>query len=461
MFLKKPTVMSKLFIVLLLLLQSSFLSAQNGFTNLFNGKDLSGWKTLGGKATFTVEDGIIVGRTVANTGNTFLVTEKQYGDFILELDIYVEDEEGNSGVQTRSHFDAEANHGEGRVYGRQCEVDPTFRKWSGGIYDEGRRNWLYPMQLNAAAQHAYKKDSYNHYSIECIGNEMKTWVNGIATAYVVDTLDATGFIGLQVHAVSNAANAGKKVYFKNVLIKTTGLKPRPFPANVYVANFLPNTLTTYEKKDGWKLLFDGKTNNGWVRAYQDQFPAKGWIIHNGSITVQSSDGRQAGGGGDIVTKDAYAAFDLSFEFKLSPGANSGVKYFVTLEQVSDSSAIGLEYQLLDDTLHPDAKLGRDGNRTLASLYDIMKAEKTNRFLRPIGAWNFGRLVVYPNQKVEHYLNGVKVLEYIRGSKDFRDLVAISKYKIWKNFGEAYEGRILLQDHGDEVSFRSIKIKTLK
>ena len=131
MFLKKPTVMSKLFIVLLLLLQSSFLSAQNGFTNLFNGNDLSGWKILGGRASFAVEDGIIVGRTVANTGNTFLVTEKQYGDFILELDIYVEDEEGNSGVQTRSHFDAEANHGAVSythldVYKRQALSTKTF-----------------------------------------------------------------------------------------------------------------------------------------------------------------------------------------------------------------------------------------------------------------------------------------------------------------------------------------------
>jgi hypothetical protein len=225
-------------------------------------------------------------------------------------------------------------------------------------------------------------------------------------------------------------------------------------------NNIPNRLTNYEKNSGWKLLFDGHSTKGWVGAYKKTFPEKGWSVSDGILKVEGSAGKESANGGDIVTTDEYKAFDISFDFKLTPGANSGVKYFVTLEENNTGSAIGLEYQVLDDTLHPDAKLGRDGDRTMSSLYDMIKADKQKRFIHPMGHWNTGRIVVYPNNHVEHYLNGVKVLEYERGSQAFRDLVAISKYKVWKNFGEAPQGRILLQDHGNEVSFRSIKIRTL-
>ncbi len=439
---------------------SAFSQESKDWTPLFNGKDLKGWKTAGGAAKFSVSDQTIVGTTVPNTGNTFLVTEKQYGDFQLELEVMIEDTSGNAGVQTRSHIDPKGNKGKGKVYGRQVEVDPSSRKWSGGIYDEGRRDWLYPLELNTAAEDAFRNGEYNKMKIECIGNEMKTWINGKACAYVVDTIDRSGFIALQVHGISNPSNAGKKVFYKNIRIKTSNLTPLPFDRNIYVANFRPNELTSYEKKDGWRLLFDGHSGEGWVSAKDTQsFPTRGWKIANGTFSVEGSTGQESTNGGDIITRELFSVFDLSFEFRLTPGANSGLKYFVTAQEKNEGSAIGLEYQVLDDSLHPDAKLGINGNRTLASLYDLIRAEKQKRFLRPIGAWNFGRVIVYPDNKVEHYLNGVKVLEYHRGSPEYRKLVAGSKYKIWPNFGEAPAGHVLLQDHGNQVSFRSIKIKT--
>lgn len=438
-----------------------FSQDDKNWQTLFDGKTLNGWHKMAGTADYEVENRAIVGISVTGSPNTFLVCDKTFkGDFVLELEAKIEDTTMNSGVQVRSNYDAAGNNGKGKIFGWQFELDPSARRWSGGIYDEGRRDWIYPVALNAKEQNAFRLGVYNKIRVECIGNTIRTWLNGEAVAYVADTIKTNeGLIGLQVHAVSKPEQAGKKVYFKNIRIKTSGVNATAFPKGIYVVNLQQNSLTTYEKQDGWKLLFDGKTSSGWVKAGKDHFPDSGWLIRNGIMTVLGSASKEPSGN-DIITKQQFSAFDLSFEFKLTPGANSGVKYFVGFP-TSSSGPIGLEYQLLDDQLHPDAKLGRDGDRTLASLYDLIPARKQERFTRPIGQWNIGRIIVYPNNHVEHYLNGVKVLEYDRGSAAYRDLVAISKYKPFANFGEAKQGYILLQEHGNEVSFRSIKIKELK
>ena len=434
---------------------------QKTWVNLFDGTTLTGWKQLTGKATFEVFRGSIMGTGVPNSPNSFLATETEYGDFVLEMEVFCSDTTFNSGVQYRSHFDPTGNGGKGKVYGYQYEIDPSSRRWSGGIYDEGRRDWLYPLSLNPKAQDHYKLKEFNKVRIECIGNETRTWINNYPAACLVDMIDYQGFIALQVHAISKPALEPPRVFFRNIRIKSLAKFSEDFPKGSYVVNTIPNTLTDFELKSGWKLLFDGESSKGWRGAYKDSFPGKGWQINDGNITVLSSEGHESANGGDIVTLDQYKAFDLSFDFRITAGANSGVKYFVTLKEKNEGSAIGLEYQVLDDSLHPDAKLGRDGDRTLASLYDLIPANKQARFIHPVGKWNTGRIIVYPNNHVEHYLNGIKVLEYERGSPAFRALVAVSKYKIWPNFGEAPEGHILLQDHGNEVSFRSIKIRVLE
>lgn len=434
--------------------------AEDGWTELFNGKDLSGWKVVAGTAPYEVVNGEIIGTSVAGSPNTFLITEATYGDFILELDLKVEDVTSNSGVMARGQFDPAAREGKGLVFGYQIEADPTERAWSGGIYDEARRGWLYPLELNPEAKTAFKMGEYNHYRIEAIGDELKTWINGQEVAYVVDDMDKTGFIGLQVHSIRDSTQAGRKTYFKNVKIQTENLQSQAFKKDLPVVSNSLNTLTEYEKAMGWRLLFNGQNSEGWRGAKKETFPESGWNVADGILTISKTDGSESQNAGDIVTTQKFSAFDLAFDFKLTEGANSGLKYFVTLSEESKGSAIGLEYQILDDEKHPDAKMGIAGNRTLASLYDLIKADKQPRFMKPIGEWNKGRVVVYPDNRVEHYLNGVKVVEYVRGSKEYRDLVANSKYKIWENFGEAAEGHILLQDHGDEVSFKNIKIKTL-
>ena len=449
-----------LFAFSMILLSVPALLAQKNWVNLFDGQTLQGWKQYGGKARFEVFRGTIVGISVPNTPNSFLATDKAYGDFVLEMEVFIEDTSFNSGVQFRSHFDPSGNNSAGKVYGYQYELDPSSRHWSGGIYDEGRRDWLYPLSLNPKARSAFKLKEFNKLKIECIGNETRTWINGVPASCLVDMLDYNGFIALQVHAVSKPDFAGQKVYFRNIRIRSL-TEFTELPKGIFVVNTIPNLLSDYEIKNGWKLLFDGESTKGWRGAYKEGFPSSGWKVQDGEITVLSSEGHESANGGDIVTLDQFKAFDLSFEFKLTPGANSGVKYFVTLKENNHGSAIGLEYQVLDDSLHPDAKLGRDGDRTLASLYDLIRADKPARFIHPIGRWNTGRVIVYPNNHVEHYLNGIKVLEYERGSPAFRALVADSKFKVWPGYGEAQEGHILLQDHGNEVSYRSIKIQVLK
>jgi hypothetical protein len=220
-----------------------------------------------------------------------------------------------------------------------------------------------------------------------------------------------------------------------------------------------NTLSAKEKKKGWSLLFDGTTSNGWMNPRTKNFPTSGWEIKDGVLSVNPAT-RSQGGGGDIVTVKTYRNFDLVVDFMYTPGANSGIKYFIDIESNNGSLAgIGCEFQVLDDKLHPDAKLGKDGDRTIGSLYDLIPPKKDKIDNGP-NNWNRAEIIVRGN-KVQHWLNGKLTVEYERGNEAWRALVATSKFKDSPGFGEVRDGRILLQDHGNLVYYKNIKIKELK
>src|SRR5690606_30352835 len=275
--------------------------------------------------------------------------------------------------------------------------------------------------------------------------------------FLIDDMTREGFIALQVHSIGNEEVPGKQIMWKNIRIQTDSLEKYSKLMDLQPGNIM-NCLTSIEKENGWKLLWDGETTQGWKGARLDSFPQQGWIIEDGVLTVLASGGEESAAGGDIVTGQLYRDFELKVDFKITEGANSGIKYYVdTAINKGPRSSIGLEYQILDDEKHPDAKLGNhEGSRTVASLYDLIQADP-DKPVNPVGEWNTAHIISKDNH-VEHWLNGVKVLEYERGSENFRKLVSESKYDQWQNFGELEEGRILLQDHGDRVSFRNIKIK---
>ncbi len=424
---------------------------------LFNGENLDGWEKVNGTAEYKVEDGAIVGISQLNTPNTFLATSVHYDDFILEFEFKVDDGL-NSGVQFRSLSLPEFQ--EGRVHGYQFEIDPSERAWSGGVYDEARRGWLYPLNYNPEGQQAFKNGEWNKARIEAIGNSIRTWVNDVPCADLLDNTTASGFIALQVHSIGNAEQEGKRVAWRNIRILTDEPDKYRMPENSDVTqiNQIANSLSEKETADGWALLWDGKSSDGWRGAKMDGFPEKGWTLEDGILKVHKSDGGESTNGGDIVTTKPYRNFMLKVDFRITEGANSGIKYFVdTNLNKGEGSAIGCEFQILDDRRHPDAKMGKDGNRTLGSLYDLIPAPADKPFRS--GFFNTAMVVVEGNH-VEHWLNGVKIVEYERNNEEWNQLVQTSKYKDWANFGNAEEGLLLLQDHGDEVWFQNIKIKEL-
>ena len=478
--------------------------APSAWTDLFDHRSIKGW-VVRGPAKFEVVDGVLVGHAAASSTNSFLCTEASYDDFVLEVEFRC-DAPLNSGVQVHGEFVA------GRVQGHQVEIDADVargRLWSGGIYDEGRKGWLDPAdgemgarggafseqgrRIANALTNDRKRDGWSWLHVVARGGELTAWLDGELRGHVRDAAPEHGFVALQVHSVDEktlraAPDGALAVRFRTVRIHPlpevgTGVGDGDVARDALAATdgTGANRLTEEEVRAGWRLLWNGATDAGWRSATAETFPKRGWTMRDGVLTVGAPaaaavrvedvkgarNTQESAGGGDLLTRERFSDFELRVDFRLTAGANSGIKYFVQPdlhpvtaagETAATGSAIGCEFQLLDDALHPDAKLGRDGNRTLAALYDLIPpaAEKP---ARPMGTWNTARICAR-GAHVEHWLNGTRVLAYERGSDAFRALVQQSKYKNLPQFGEWRDGHVLLQEHGSEVSFRNVMIRRL-
>ncbi len=280
--------------ILLLAAAATLSAADKPFVPLFDGKTLNGWEVCNGKATYVVEKGTIVGTTAEGSPNSFLCTKKEYGDFVLEFETKT-DPLLNSGVQIRSHRYAEANpqkkQEKGRVYGYQVEIANEKSGASGGIYDEARRAWLHNIDKDPAASKAFKDNQWNRYKVEAIGDTMKVWINDVPCANIVDSMDLSGFIALQVHSYKGDKPA--QVSWRNIRIQDLG-------------------------RHVWKPLWDGKTMAGWTPRGGGKF-----TIEDGAIHAQSVDGDERIG--YMVSDQSWTDSTTRVRFKMVKG-NSG--YFV-------------------------------------------------------------------------------------------------------------------------------------
>jgi len=220
----------------------------------------------------------------------------------------------------------------------------------------------------------------------------------------------------------------------------------------------PNTLTQQEKDNGWELLFDGETTDGWRGYNQETFPDKGWKVDDGTLVIMGAEGSEAGTGGDIVATETYDDFILKLEWKIAEGGNSGIFYRGLEQEDQPIYWSAPEMQVLDNANHPDANRGENGNRKAGSLYDLIPAQPQT--FTGHGEWQQVKIVA-DGSHIEHWLNGEKVVEYELWTPEWYRMLRDSKFKSHPEFGDAHEGLIGLQDHGTTAHFRDIKIKEIE
>lgn len=398
----------------LLFISILFFSCNNTPTSsdwelLFNEQNLNNWEVRNGTAEYHIDEKVLIGTAKLNTPNTFLCTKKMYGDFILELELKV-DKPLNSGIQIRSN--SIPTYYDGAVHGYQVEVDPSPRAFSGGIYDESRRGWIYPLCENSEGRKGFKNDEWNKYRIEAIGPSIRVWVNGIQTANLRDDLTSEGFIGLQVHSIGkDSSMVGKTVQWKNVKIATNNLEKLKTPDSGKTSeiNLVANELSDIEKEEGYELIFSN------------------------TDTILLQEGEPV----DFATSEN---FDLKFDFLLGENSEGGIQYF------SNGKNEKCIFQIIDN--NSLAKEAQNGNQSLASLKGIVPSENLcvpgrNRDFRGLGNWNTGRIIVQ-NGKIQHWMNGYKMVEKETSELNLN----------WKKGSH----QISIFNNSGEVNFRSIRLK---
>ncbi len=276
---------------------------------LVDGDSMEGWKQLGGEARYEIRDGVVTGSAVRNTPNSFLATERDYGDFLLAYEFKVA-ENLNSGVQIRSQSLAELQGG--RVHGYQVEIDPSDRAWTGGIYDESRRGWLNDLSGNEAAREAFRQGDWNAVLVLAEGDRIRTWLNGVPAADLTDSMTLSGFIALQVHGIGgDEGKEGAQVQWRNLQIKDVG-------------------------RSVWKPLWNGKDFEGWNAS-----PGGQWEVRDGVIAGSSpaSEGRH----GILFSDNVFSDFTVRLKFRSVKG-NSG--FYFRVEKVdSPVAAAGFQAEI--------------------------------------------------------------------------------------------------------------------
>ncbi|MFO1052489.1 MAG: DUF1080 domain-containing protein [Planctomycetota bacterium] len=388
----------------LALLLCAPLSAQDGWTSLFDGKTLAGWRQLNGTATYAVVDGAIVGTTAQGSPNSFLCSERFFGDFELEFDVKLLDSELNSGLQIRSW--SHPGYHDGRVHGPQVEIATDGN--AGFIYDEARRGWLSTDRDDPAARKAFLPKEWNHYRVLCAGPLMRTWVNGVSVADVRDDWSPTGFLGLQVHAVSGDPHW--RVAWRNLRIRELG------------------------DGGGFASLFDGQSLNGW---HINENPASA-AVKDGAIVVRGERAHLFYEG--PVYDHSFRNFELRALVMTRPGANSGV-YFHTVFQDSGWPTKGYEVQVNNTQ--------SDWRRTggLYAIDDVKEAPAKD------DQW-FELAVKVQGKHVTVQVDGKSTVDYVEPDGVVRE--------------QGFEGRLLdrgtfalqVHDPGSEVHYKQIRVRPL-